>query len=59
MKAWVPYPRYLFRKEIALLLLRRHVPPGAEFLEIGRASGDFASPWPSGAIGEGEGKWQA
>jgi SAM-dependent methyltransferase len=41
MKAWVPYPRYLFRKEIAMSLIRKHVPTGSKFLEIGCASGDF------------------
>ena len=39
---WVPYPRYIFRKEIVLSLIKKHVPKGARFLDIGCASGDFA-----------------
>jgi cyclopropane fatty-acyl-phospholipid synthase-like methyltransferase len=41
MPGWVPYPRYIFRKEIALSLINRHVPKGSRFLEIGCASGDM------------------
>jgi cyclopropane fatty-acyl-phospholipid synthase-like methyltransferase len=41
MAGWVPYPRYIFRKEIALSLIRRYVPKGSRFLEIGCASGDM------------------
>lgn len=38
---FVPYPRYIFRKRIALGLLQSHVPAGSRFLEVGCASGDF------------------
>lgn len=40
-KKWVAYPRYIFRKELALWLIKKYVTSGARFLEIGCASGDF------------------
>ncbi|HEW78568.1 MAG TPA: class I SAM-dependent methyltransferase [Phycisphaerales bacterium] len=40
-QGWAPYPRYIFRKEIALSLITKNVPRGSEFLEIGCAAGDF------------------
>jgi len=40
-KGWVPYPRYIFRKEIALSLLKKYVPKGSRFLEVGCAAGDI------------------
>ncbi len=40
-QGWVPYPRYIFRKEIALSLIKKNVPRGSRFLEIGCAAGDF------------------
>ena len=38
---WIPYPRYIFRKEIALSLIRKYIPQKGSFLEIGCASGNF------------------
>lgn len=38
---WIPYPRYIFRKEIALSLVEKYIPCMGTFLEIGCASGDF------------------
>lgn len=40
-KGWVPYPRYIFRKELALSLIKKYVPRGSRFLEIGCAAGDI------------------
>ncbi len=40
-KGWVPYPRYIFRKEIALSLIKKYVPRGSRFLEVGCAAGDI------------------
>ena len=40
-KKWIPYPRYIFRKEAALALIRGNASEGKRFLEIGCASGDF------------------
>ncbi|MFA5238461.1 MAG: class I SAM-dependent methyltransferase [Phycisphaerae bacterium] len=40
-KGWVPYPRHIFRKEIALSLIKKYVPSGARFLEVGCAAGDI------------------
>jgi len=40
-KGWVPYPRYIFRKEIALSLIKKYVPAGSRFLEVGCAAGDI------------------
>ena len=40
-KGWIPYPRYIFRKEIALSLIKKYVPRGSRFLEIGCAAGDI------------------
>ncbi len=40
-KGWVPYPRYIFRKEIVLSLIDKYVPKGSRFLEIGCAAGDI------------------
>lgn len=40
-EGWVPYPRYIFRKEIALSLIRKYVPRGSRFLEVGCATGDI------------------
>ena len=41
-KKWIPYPRYLFRKALALELVRQYVSKNARFLEIGGGSGDFS-----------------
>ena len=41
-KKWIPYPRYLFRKALAIELIRQYVPKNARFLEIGGGSGDFS-----------------
>src|SRR3989338_4058355 len=41
-KKWIPYPRYLFRKALALELVRQYIPKNAQFLEIGGGSGDFS-----------------
>lgn len=38
---WVAYPRYIFRKEIALSLIKTHLPEGSVFLEVGCAAGDI------------------
>ena len=40
-RKWIAYPRYIFRKELALSLIRKNVPAGSKFLEVGCASGDF------------------
>jgi len=40
-RKWIPYPRYIFRKELALSLVKKYVPSRSRFLEIGCASGDF------------------
>jgi 2-polyprenyl-3-methyl-5-hydroxy-6-metoxy-1,4-benzoquinol methylase len=40
-KGWVPYPRYIFRKEIAVSLVKKYVPSGSRFLEVGCAAGDI------------------
>ncbi|TAN57974.1 class I SAM-dependent methyltransferase [Patescibacteria group bacterium] len=39
---WIPYPRYIFRKTIALELIKKYVPPKSRFLEIGGGAGDFS-----------------
>lgn len=41
-KKWIPYPRYLFRKTIALELIKKYVPSKSYFLEIGGGAGDFS-----------------
>lgn len=41
-KGWVPYPRYIFRKELTVPLVKKYVPKGARFLDVGCAAGDFA-----------------
>jgi len=38
---WVPYPRYIFRKEIALSWIEKEVVRESRFLEVGCAAGDF------------------
>lgn len=40
-KGWVPYPRYIFRKELAMSLIKKYVPRGSRFLEVGCAAGDI------------------
>jgi SAM-dependent methyltransferase len=40
-KKWAAYPRYIFRKELALRLIKKHVTSRTRFLDIGSASGDF------------------
>ena len=40
-KNWIPYPRYIFRKELALKLIKENIEKNSRFLEIGCASGDF------------------
>ncbi len=40
--AWIPYPRYIFRKIIALELIKKYIPPKSRFLEIGGGVGDFS-----------------
>lgn len=40
-KGWVPYPRYIFRKELAMSLVKKYVPSGSTFLEVGCAAGDI------------------
>jgi len=37
----IRYPRYVFRKTLALELLEKYLPPPARFLEIGCGTGDF------------------
>jgi 2-polyprenyl-3-methyl-5-hydroxy-6-metoxy-1,4-benzoquinol methylase len=41
MKEWIPFPRYIFRKEIAISLIKKKLAKRSYFLEIGCASGDF------------------
>lgn len=41
-RTWIPYPRYIFRKTIALELIKKYVPPKSQFLEIGGGAGDFS-----------------
>ena len=36
------YPTYLFRKKLALMMLRRHLAGRSNFLEIGAGRGDFS-----------------
>ena len=38
---WVPYPRYIFRKELALSLIQKYVSHPSRFLEVGCAAGDM------------------
>ncbi|MDZ7798794.1 MAG: class I SAM-dependent methyltransferase [Patescibacteria group bacterium] len=39
---FIKYPRYLFRKKLALDLIKNYVPKKTYFLDIGCGSGDFA-----------------
>lgn len=39
----VKYPRYIFRSELALQLIRDYVPKDSKFLEIGCADGELSS----------------
>lgn len=41
-RTWIPYPRYIFRKTIALELIRKYIPTKSYFLEIGGGAGDFS-----------------
>lgn len=41
MKKWIPYPRYIFRKVLALNLIKKYIPKNSKFLEIGCATGYF------------------
>jgi 2-polyprenyl-3-methyl-5-hydroxy-6-metoxy-1,4-benzoquinol methylase len=41
MDKFIRYPRYLFRKQLAIELVKKYIPRGAHFLEVGCASGDF------------------
>lgn len=41
-RKWIPYPRYIFRKTIALELIKKYIPIESYFLEIGGGAGDFS-----------------
>ncbi len=41
VKKFIRYPRYLFRKQLASALIKKYIPAGSRFLEIGCATGDF------------------
>ncbi len=41
-RKWIPYPRYIFRKTIALELVKKYIPAKANFLEIGGGAGNFS-----------------
>ena len=40
-KPWISYPRRIFRKELALGLIKKYIPEHSKFLEIGCGGGDF------------------
>lgn len=40
-KPWILYPRRIFRKELALGLIKKYLPEHSKFLEIGCGGGDF------------------
>jgi len=40
-KVWISYPRRIFRRELALGLIKKYVPRNARFLDIGCGGGEF------------------
>ncbi len=41
-KHWIPYPRYIFRKILALELIKKYIHGESCFLEVGGGAGDFS-----------------